>query len=170
MTDAPGMLCWGRTSALKDPDLAQRTPVQPELETHPSGDRGVRQSDSIPLCASFYMPFRRGRPKDTQKRMLVAIGPRWLLIKEDRPRGAVWTSEDKRLVLQQPGNERAQLCKELQAHSWHPFNWWGSCEESTSGASGKQKATGTFILLPCQRLHSLNQNLEGVTQSSTKRA
>lgn len=56
----------------------------------------------------------------------MARGPCQLLIKEEGLQGAVWTLEDKRLVLQQPGNKKAQLCKELQAHSWHPFNWGGS--------------------------------------------
>lgn len=74
----------------------------------------------VPWVPVFTCHFFR-RPKDTQKRMLMATGPSQLLIKEERPWGAVWTLEDKRFVLHQPGNKKAQLCKELQAHSWHPL-------------------------------------------------
>lgn len=90
----------GPTSCPKDASTASvgNAPLQ----------RSRGKTISSPLYASFYMPFARGRPKDTQKRMLMATGPCRLLIKEERPQGAVW------LVLQQPGNERAQLCKELQ--------------------------------------------------------
>lgn len=70
----------------------------------------------------------------------MARGPCQLLIKEEGLQGAVWTLEDKRLVLQQPGNKKAQLCKELQAHSWHPFNWGGQLRREHLWGLGKAES------------------------------
>lgn len=50
-------------SAPEDLCLAQRMAA---LEMHPSGNQRVRQSGRSALCATFDMPFVRGRPKDTQ--------------------------------------------------------------------------------------------------------
>jgi len=76
MTDAPGMLCWGCASALKDSCLAQRMPAQPPL--HRSRGEAVRyQSPMCQFSHAIFQSTAKGHPK----RMLMAIGPCWPLTK-----------------------------------------------------------------------------------------
>lgn len=86
----------------------------------------IKLQSRVPSSTCLF--FRR-RPKDTQKRTLMAVGPRWAIAKQERPRGAAQSSEDTQLVLQQPG-KRGQLRGD---HLW----------------SHRQKARGTFIPLLC---------------------